>query len=305
MSEWIYLEPSLRHEFFGEVKHRLVSAQQRSVEVVIKPDNSLGFELAITSLAIDASRSMLRTFAAHLPPMLRKKQNKVPPIARELAKFLAKNSRNQCALAYWSCGGDGSEFEPIGLMSAADIESYDFAGVSVDRWGGGTKLTPLVQYMWQDIFADADKVGVAVILTDGAWDEDDQVHLKQLTDVMANEIASGRRHLMKGVVLGLKTDDNKSEIEHIKQRFNDLNNHEAAVDIWYTAWVDELNDFTEIFIELVKEWPLGIGGSIEAGGKHVLQAEAFNFGIQFQIPASATSFVLHLSGMAEYEQRLL
>jgi len=310
MSEWIYVKDC--HEFFGEVKHRLVSDAEREVELVIKPDASLGFELAITALALDGSKSMLRTYAAALPKMIRKKQNKVHPIAQDLAGFLAKNSRNQCAIAYWACGDDGSEIEPVGILNSGEIEAFDFAGPQ--RWGGGTKLTPIIQYFWEQVFSSADKEGMAVILTDGAWDDDDNANLFQLTQVMCEEIAARRRHLMKGVVLGLKTDDNKGEIERIDARFNALNNFEPEnvpnpdgidLDVWYTAWVDELDDWNGIFIELVKEWSLGVGGFVEAQGQKVLQKDELNFGVQFQIPAASPAFLLHLEGLGDYEQNIL
>jgi hypothetical protein len=73
--------------------------------------------------------------------------------------------------------------------------------------------------------------------------------------------------------LGLKTDDNKTESERIDARFNAIDNYEAEddVDIWYTNWVDELEDWIDLFIELVKDWTLGVGGFIEVQGQKVLQ----------------------------------
>jgi hypothetical protein len=318
MSEWIYIKGNERHSFFGEMKYRSVSATEREVELVVKPDASLGFELALSGLGIDGSRSMLRPFGAHLPKMLRKKNNKVHPVAQELAGFLARNSRNKCAVAYWACGDDGGAFEPVGIMSADEIQAFEFQGPQ--NWGGSTKLAPLVEFFWDEVFAEVDKAGVtgdevggagntgiAVILTDGAWDDEDHQRLLHLTDRMCREIAAGKRRLMKAVVLGLKTEENKGEIPRIDQRLNDINNYEAAedIDIWYANWVDEMEDWGEIFIELVKDWSLGIGGFVEAQGKQVLQSDEFTFGIQFRLPASCNSFKLHLNEVGEYEQKLV
>lgn len=304
-SEWIYVKPPQRIEFLGEVKHRLISPSEREIEIVVKPNESLGFELAIAALALDSSKSMLRTYAAHLPKMIRRKQNKVHPVAQDLASFLAKNSSNKCAIAYWACGDDGSDIEPIAIMGTSDIQNYEFAGAQ--NWGGGTKLTPIVKFFWEKVFADTDKVGMAVILTDGAWDDDDNERLFALTEVMCQEVATGQRQLMKCVILGLKTDDNKSELERINARFNAIDNYESAadVDIWYTNWVDELEDWIQLFIELVKDWSLGIGGFVEAQGLKALQQDEFKFGIQFKIPANATSFTIHLDGLGDYSQEIV
>lgn len=304
-NEWVYVKPPQRIEFFGEVKHRLVSPSEREVEIVVKPDESLGFELAISALALDGSKSMLRSYAAHLPKMIRRKQNKVHPVAQELAAFLAKNSSNRCAIAYWACGDDGSDIEPVGIMGTSDIQNYEFSGAG--NWGGGTKLTPIVQYFWEQVFADTDKVGMAVILTDGSWDDDDNDRLFALTEVMCQEVASGQRQLMKCVILGLKTDDNKGELERIDARFNAIDNYESAadIDVWYTNWVDELDDWIDLFIELVKDWSLGVGGFVEAQGQKALQQDEFNFGIQFMVPANATSFTIHLDGLGDYTQELV
>ncbi|MCO6458743.1 MAG: hypothetical protein J5I93_25835 [Pirellulaceae bacterium] len=303
-SDWIYIKPPRRIEFLGEVKHRLPSPAEREVEVVVKPDSSLGFELAKTALALDGSKSMLRTYAAHLPKMIRRKQNKVHPVAQDLASFLARNSRNQCGLAYWACGDDGGDIEPVGILGTSEIQAYEFAGA--EKWGGGTKLTPVVRYFWEQVFLDADKVGMAVFVTDGAWDDDDHERLQEFTEVMCQQIAAGQRQLMKAVILGLKTDDNAGELERIRGRFHDLDNFESStgIDVWYTNWIDELEDWGELFIELVKDWPLGVGGFVEVQGQKALQQDEFKFGIQFRAPASAGSFTLHLDGLGDYPQEI-
>ncbi|PHS03374.1 MAG: hypothetical protein COA78_17895 [Blastopirellula sp.] len=304
-SEWVRVNANQKNDFFGEVRHRLISASEREVEVVIKPDKELGFELAMTALALDGSRSMLRTYAAALPPIIRRKQNKMPEIARPLASFLAENSRNQCAIAYWACGDDGSDIEPVGIMGKSDIEAYQFQGA--EKWGGGTKLTPIVEYFWEQVFAETDKVGMAVILTDGAWDDDDHTQLLKLTHRICDEVSAGTRQLMKCVILGLETDDNKGELERIRSRFFELDDYEhpSDLDVWYTSWINELEDWIDLFIELVKDWSLGVGGFVESQGQKVQQKDEFNFSIQFNLPANATSFTLHLDDVGDYAQEIM
>jgi hypothetical protein len=90
-SEWVCVEPPQRIEFLGEVKRRPVAPDQREIEVVVKPDESLGFELAVSALALDGSKSMLRTYAAHLPKMIRRKQNKIHPPSRWAGRRYARD----------------------------------------------------------------------------------------------------------------------------------------------------------------------------------------------------------------------
>jgi hypothetical protein len=112
---------------------------------------------------------------------------------------------------------------------------------------------------------------------------------------------------MKGVVLGLKTDENRGEVDRINERFIALNDYDSGTeeDVWYTNWVDDLEDWGEIFIELVKKWPLGVGGFVEVQGQKVLQQDEFTFGIKFTMPPGATTFKLHLEGVGDYEQQII
>ncbi len=302
---WVYVKPPQRIEFLGEVKHRLVSPSEREVEIIVKPDESLGFELALSGLALDGSKSMLRSYAAHLPKLIRRKKNEVHPVAQDLAAFLAKNSGNKCAIAYWACGDDGSEIEPVGIMGTNDIQAYEFAGTP--NWGGGTKLTPIVRYFWEHVFTGAEKQCLAVILTDGAWDDDDHERLIEFTETMCQEVVAARRQLMKCVVVGIKTEDNKNEVDRIDARFEELNNYESPteIDVWDTKWVDEIDSWIELFFELVKEWSLGTGGFIEAQGQRICQQDEFTFGIQFIVPANTTSFVIHIDGLGDYAQEIV
>lgn len=75
------------------------------------------------------------------------------------------------------------------------------------------------------------------------------------------------------MILGLRTDTNSNEIQAIEHRFGDLDDFESGtdIDVWDHKWVDEMNDYSEILIELVKDWPLGCGGKIlDADGNAML-----------------------------------
>jgi len=304
--EWMHLhDASLRNPFFGEVQHRLMPGGIREVKLIVKPDQELGFELARAALAIDGSKSMMQPFAGHLPKMLQKNKNIIHPTAQSVAQYLAANAKGQVAVTYWACGDDGGEIEPIGMMSKTDLDAVYFSGPK--QWGGGTKLTPVVRYFWEQVFADTTGPGLAVILTDGAWDDDDHGHLQELTEQMCAEVASGARQSMKTVLVGLRLPTNAGEIDHIQSRFSSLDDFVTgnSVDLWDHKWLDEMEDISEILVELVQDWPLGVGGYVEAEGTKVLTTDEFRFGMQFQMPAGASAFRLHLNDVGDYEQQLV
>lgn len=304
-TEWTHLHnASQRNPFFGEVQHRLLDDGTREVKLIIQPGTELGFELARTGLAIDGSKSMMQPFAAHLPPMLRKNKNSVQPVAQSLAGYLAQNGKGEVALTYWACGDDGGDIEPIGILSTAEVGNHVFGGPQ--RWGGSTRLTPVVRYFWEQVFADATGPGVAVIVTDGAWADDDHAELLALTSEMIAAVESGQRPLMKLILIGLRLETNASELPTIQSRFTSLDdfNSTSPVDIWDHKWLDEMADISEIFVEMVQDWPLGVGGYVEADGVRVLETDEFKFGLQFRVPAAAASFKLHIQDLGDYEQAL-
>jgi hypothetical protein len=304
-SQWIHLHSaSDRNPFFGEVQHRLLDNGMREVKLIVQPAPELGFELSRAALAIDGSKSMLQPFAGHLPPMLRKNKNSIHPTAQALAVYLAENAGGQVALTYWACGDDGGEVEPIGILTKDEAAAYFFAGPKI--WGGGTRMTPVARYFWEQVFADTTSPGVAVIVTDGAWGDEDHVELQALTAEMCAVIESGQRPLLKLVVVGLRLATNAGDLDNIQARFTSLDdfNIGSPVDVWDHKWLDEMADISEIFVEMVQDWPLGVGGYVEASGAKVLETDEFQFGMHFQIPAGAGSFKLHLNDVGDYEQVL-
>jgi hypothetical protein len=303
-AEWIYIPTC--NEFFGEVKFRSTPSGDYEVAVIVMPSEQFGLKERVrTALALDGSKSMLQSYGAHLPAMLRKKRNTVQPVAQDIALHLASKGDGTTALAYWSCGADGGDFEPIGILSANDINSYSFLGPQ--DWGIRTKLTPIIRYFWGSVFADAQTDGVAVILTDGAWEDDDHRQLLALTQEMCNQVASGQRRLMKCVLLGWTNESNENEIQRIESRFNDLDNFDSGteIDVWSHKWINDMRDFNQIFIELVRETSLQVGGRILDGARRsVLAKDEFNFGIDFTLPGNSREFTLVLDEVGEYTQAI-
>lgn len=298
-------DPAQRNEMFGELKHGLLPNGKRHVELVIMPGEATGDKFDLNALAIDGSASMREPFGLHLPPILRKNKNQVEPLARALGQFLAKNDRGQSAFAYWACGDDGSDIEPVGLFNSKEFEALPVAGPKI--LGGGTQLAPIVRYFWEQVFVEAQKICVAVILTDGMWK--DQSELLKLTQHMCEEVASGHRPLMKIVMLVYETTANKSDLQGIERLLKELNDYDAGtdpqVDVWDHKWVNHISNFAQIYLELEKDTSLQTGGRVlDQAGKVVLAQDEFHFGIEFQLPATSKSFTLILDGAGEYKQNL-
>jgi len=298
-------DPSLRNEMFGELKYGKLSNGNRHVELVIMPGEAAGDKFDLNALAIDGSLSMREPFGLHLPPILRKGKNQVEPLGRAIGQFLAKNDRGQSAFAYWACGDDGSDVEPVGLFSSQEFETLSVAGPK--NMGGATQLAPIVRYFWEQVFVDAKKICVAVILTDGMWK--DQAELLKLTQHMCEEVAAGRRPLMKIVMLVYETAANKGDLAGIEKAMTELNDYDAGtdpeVDVWDHKWVNHISNFAQIYLELEKETSLGVGGKVlDDAGNVVLAQDEFQFGIQFELPADSKGFTLVLDGAGEYKQAL-
>ena len=298
-------DPSLRNEMFGELKYAALPNGNRQVELVIMPGDQAGEEFSLNALAIDGSRSMSKEFARNLPPIMQDKHNKVQPFAREVGQFLASNRTGKTALAYWASGDDGSDVEPVGMFSRDEFAALRMPGPKA--MGAGTQLMPIVRYFWDQVFAGTSHRGVAVILTDGMWSDDLEKDLFPITQKMCDEIDSGRRALMKIVILLYETEGNHKELEEIEKTINQLDDYNSGtdVDVWDSKWVKYLSTYQQLYIELVKEDSLNVGGRIlDAGGNVLQQKDEFKFGIQFELPKNSPSFTLVLEGVGEYKQDL-
>jgi hypothetical protein len=304
--DFVYIhDPENRNDFFGELKYARLPNGNRQVELVVMPGDDAGAEFAVNALAIDGSSSMTQEFGRHLPPILQKQNNKVQPFAQALGGFLAKNSLGKCGLAYWACGDDGTAIEPVGMYSREEYQSLKVAGPG--DFGGATRLAPIVRYLWDQVFAEAERPGVAVVLTDGMWA--DQADVLKLTQQICDEVASERRKLMKIVLLIYVTDATRTEdqLARIEDAMNEVDDYDSGteIDVWDHKWVDYLTQFGQIYIELVKDWPLGVGGNVvDPSGTSLLARDEFKFGISFELPAGAQSFKLILDGAGEYEQAI-
>lgn len=294
-SDWVHFHASgQRNPHFGEVQYRILNDGRKEVKLIIKPSEGLGFELACAALAIDGSRSMMPLFGAHLPPFLRKANNKMQHTINALASFLAKNAQGKIAMTYWACGADGGEIEPIGMLNINDLDSQVFGGPA--NWGGGTQITPIVRFFWESVFSTITGQSFALIITDGAWGDEDQASLIELTDLMCNEIAAGNRHPVKFVILALETEKNRGDIEQIQARFTALDDYEhpTGIDIWDHKWEKELEETTDLFVEMVQENYLNCPGRVVADGVECFESDNLKFGLEFILPATAKGFTLQL-----------
>lgn len=300
-TDWIHLHSSSqRNSFFGEVQHRLLDDGTRDVKLIIQPYTKLGFQLSRAALAIDGSKSIMPSFAAHLPPMLRTNKNAIHPVLQGLAD----NGLGEVAFTYWACRDDGRDIEPIGIMSKDGPATYTLGGPRL--WGGGTQMTLIARNFWEPVFAETTSPGVAAIVTDGDWIDEDHVQLEAPTAEMCAAIEFGERQLTKLVVSGLRLESNANDLENIQARFTSLDdcNSGTNVNVWNHKWLDEIADINGIFVEMVQDWPLVVGGHVELEATKILETDEFRFGIQFQMLASSSFFKRHIHNVGDYEQVL-
>jgi len=153
---------------------------------------------------------------------------------------------------------------------------------------------------------ETERQGHAVILTDGMWS--DQNELLMLTQDIADQVSCGRRALTRFTILVYETNPaNNSDVEGIEKLMLELLDYDPGVDvdIWDWKRVNELNNYSQLFTEHVRELSLGIGGCVLDDQRNVvLRRDEFNFDIQFELPATSMSFTLVLDGVGEYQQRI-
>ncbi len=174
---------------------------------------------------------------------LRASDNIVQPLAREFISYLANNldADGETTVIYWA-GGDGSKIEVLGDFTADQCSNIDMNGPVNISFGLGTVLTPAIKY-FVDRFKDA-KRGMYLFITDGRIDDLEQV--KTYTIELAKSIISGKRNLVKCVLIGVGNEIDQQQLE-------ELDDLPTGVDIWDHKIAEEMSGLIEIFAEVVDE----------------------------------------------------
>jgi len=171
--------------------------------------------------------------------------NLVEPTARKFMAYLAStlDIEGSTTVIYWA-GGNGSQYEELGDIRAEDCETLTVQGPKKMRFGVGTQLQPAIEYFCNR-FVEAER-GMYIFITDGYIDDLEAV--KRYTSQLAKNIAAGKRHLVKCILIGVgKAVDEKQMIA-----LDDLDTG-TEVDIWDHKLANDMRDLMEIFAELVDE----------------------------------------------------
>lgn len=252
-----------------------------------------------TGIALDGSGSMAGLygiddgggFLASLFSRKKDKKNVITPVAQKICAYLARkiDADGGTTCIYWATGPGGSRVEVIGDLNADEAERHFFG--PPQEFGTGTQLLPAVRY-FVERFHDA-PWGFYVFITDGELHDLDAV--KDYSRQLARDVAEGRRHPLKFVLIGVGADVEERQMEELDDLDTGVN-----VDLWDHKLAGEMRVLQEIFAEVVdKNARVAEKASIlDANGNVVKNYSdtglpAF---LDFEMPASARSFVLDVEG---------
>lgn len=207
----------LRHPIgiYSEVNVNRLSDGRLEVDARILVEPRI--ENALTALALDGSWSMELNYGAGGRPFPKPK-NVMEPIARQMAGYLAPFSCNgNTEVMYWACGNiEGKGVEPIGAFSQQSAETMSVRGPR--EWGRQTHCLPLLEHLVQKV--GSAPWSIAVILTDGAFKDLEEV--KAFSWRLAEDIAAGRRNIIKFVAVGIPDTMNPASNELMVSSLSDL-----------------------------------------------------------------------------------
>jgi hypothetical protein len=220
-----------------------------------------------------------------------KPQNEITPVAQRLCAYLARNidADGGTTCIYWATGPGGGEVEVVGDLTAEQAERHLF-GPPKD-FGTGTQLLPAVRY-FVERFKEA-PWGFYVFITDGELHDLDEViaYSKRL----AQDIAHGRRHPVKFVLIGIGNEIN----EHQMTELDDLDTG-TDIDLWDHKLAAEMRVLEEIFAEVVDKHArvADNGRLLDAQGKVIKDFAGVGLPawLEFEVPAGSNSFILEVNG---------
>ncbi len=228
-------------------------------------------------------------------------KNIVEPQIHRMLEYLASKDRNgSLRVAYWATGENGNNVEPLGELSGANADTYEFNGPRHE--GGGTRLGPaiadFVSYM-KDAVKKGARQGCAVIVTDGQIHDADTV--EKLSRDIAADIGKGRLPRMNFVLVGVgdQIDEHQmEEIAHIE--------HPGIGHLWCHRVAAEMKELPELVAVLVDEtMTVAAGGTIYDDDGNVLKVYEGRLPavLEFEIADHAKSFILEVNGQ-RFEQPL-
>jgi len=263
-------------------------------------DKGQEIEGAAFGLALDGSASMKDLYGTALGPF-GGKPNEVAPVAKAMLKFLAGYAGDGSVnMIFWAVGPGGKDIEDLGKIEYSKVDALKDNDLKPKKLlGRSTHLLPAIQHFTEGMLKDA-PWAMAVFITDGAIDDMDEV--EKYTEQMAVEVDSGRRKLVKLVLIGFGEYIQADQLEK-------LDNFEASVDvdIWSSKMASEMEALYEIFDEVMSEnLILAPTGKIFDDSGRLLKA--YNDGIpaklEFTLQPGSKGFKLEIPGQPTIEQDL-
>jgi hypothetical protein len=301
------LDNSLVVAPFGEVNVFDEAAGLRVRATLLVPPQVEG---AQTGLAIDGSNSMLALFGANVPKLFRSPDsNVVQPVARMMAEYLANfDSDGNTTVIYWACGL-GDSIQELGDMNAAKSRSFEFSEPKSP--GKGTRLLPAVRYFAEEKFSSA-PWGIYVFITDGVIEDLEAV--KTYTLEVGRQMAAGKRHFIKFVLIGLGhhiDEDQMEQLDDLDYGGLQLANGDD-VDLWDHTTAAEMKSLDEIFKECVSKNTLVSPSAqiVDSNGVPAKPVDGRNYTdglpalVEFTLSKNATSFTLTLPNGQTFVQPL-
>jgi hypothetical protein len=294
------------------------------VNVWTQPDSSIRVRASIlmtpsvegaqTGLAIDGSASMKPIFGASgaiSSLFASSSPNLVEPVARTLASYLANfDTDGQTTVIYWACGPGGTQIEEMGDMDATSVKARAFSPPR--HFGTGTKLLPAVKYYTETRFPDA-PWSIFVFITDGLIE--DLADVQQYSLTLAQQIASGKRHFVKLVLIGVGQEVDEGQMEAL----DDLNygglkdTSGQEIDLWDHKLAAEMQKIEEIFAEVVSSDTILAPSAeiLDGSGNPVKPTDRNSYSdglpalLNFIVPPGTTNFTLILPNGQKIVQAIL
>ncbi|GEM46651.1 vWA domain-containing protein [Deinococcus cellulosilyticus] len=239
---------------------------------------------------------------------LGKQKNLVDEAMKVSIPYLAqKDANGSCRVAYWACGPQGDQIEPLGEVTEATLSGLMFAGPKED--GGNTLLLPavrdFVQYI-KGLIQKGERVDAAlgVIVTDGHFHDSEDV-IEYTHDFLAKAIVEGKFPKTVFTVVGIGNGVNAEMMEEFS--------HEATPadfpgrEIWCYALASEITALPQLVAHLVDANTPAFHGGARIEDEQGRTVKTFEdmvpTVIAFPLPTSSRSFTL-VAGDKRITQRI-
>ena len=228
------------------------------------------------------------------PPVTETLPNEVEPQARWILEYLATKDRDGLLrVAYWACGENGRDVEPVGELRGTDVKNYKFPGPR--SFGRSTVLEPALldwlKYFRERVKAGA-RQGCAVIITDG------QIHdtaaVKKISAKVAKEVAAGTLPRVNFILVGVGSQVDEEQLEDICHE-----EYPGVGHLWCHRVAEEIKQVAELVAVLVDEtMTVAGGGTIFDDKGWILKAYEGRLPavLEFEVPEGCTAFTLEVGG---------